>query len=119
MPRPAKPARQNVARRGPGPPRLRRPQTRCLQRSGKSAAPASPAEPRRPPAPPAGSLALRPRPETQSRVEPYGTQRRTPALLAGNPEPRAAAGGPRLGELPVDRARAELVRGGRIAAQHR
>ena len=37
-------------------------------RSGKSAAPASPAAARRRPCPPGGTLAVRPRPETESRV---------------------------------------------------
>src|SRR5437867_5967163 len=63
MPRPAKPARQNVARPEPWGIRLRRavdaPYPVTRSRSGKSAAPASPAAARRSPCPPGGSLAVR------------------------------------------------------------
>src|SRR5438046_9914410 len=67
-PRPAKPARQTQ-----DPWALRAPRRGLVVsspalRSGKSAAPASPAAARRRPCPPGGTLAVRPRPETESRV---------------------------------------------------
>src|SRR5207249_8355135 len=46
-------------------------------RSVKSAAPASPAAARRPPGEPGGTLAVRPRAETESRVGSYGRGTRT------------------------------------------
>src|SRR5213596_1542091 len=61
-------------------------------RSGKSAAPALPAAARRRPCPPGGTLAVRPRPETESRV----------ALLA-----RGALGGGHGQPLPLEPARDE------------
>src|SRR5213593_1435916 len=63
-----KPARQNL---GPAGGRVRRAADaplRSRSRSGKSAAPALPAAARRPPSPPGDILAVRPRPETGSRV---------------------------------------------------
>src|SRR5437773_90441 len=75
-------------------------------RSGKSAAPASPAAARRRPCPPGGTLAVRPRPETKSRVgllAPHAAQgldSRPPA--ADRPDRRPAAAPPQ----PTRRARA-------------
>src|SRR5216117_4071189 len=95
-------------------------------RSGKSAAPALPAAARRRPCPPGGTLAVRPRPETESRVGllPVAVAHRDEP--AQRPDVRRAVGpdsdrGPvvvvaeaRAGEHPVDRLAGAEVDGGEV-----